>query len=130
MDSFFGIGFPELVLILLLAGLVLGPQRIREVSRTLGKWIAQLQKMTREFSRQINSELDQMDRAEIKGALDDVRALQKQMNDLKQQVKQASTNFVSESKQGVAPAGDNHTILPPNGSRLPKVVKVDDDPEV
>ena len=129
MDSFFGIGFPELVLILLLAGLVLGPQRIREVARTLGSWIAQLQKITREFSRQLNSELDQMDRAEIKGALDDVRALQKQVNDLKQQVKRASTDFVSEGKKGLDPAGDNHTILPPNDHRLPKVVKVDDDPE-
>lgn len=129
MDSFFGIGFPELVLILLLAGLVLGPQRIREVSRMLGKWIAQLQKMTREFSRQLNSELDQMDRAEIKGALDDMRALQKQVNDLKQQVRQASTNFISENKEGGAPAGDNHAILSPNNGRLPKVVKVDDDPE-
>ena len=128
MDSFFGVGFPELVLILLLAGLVLGPQRIREVARMLGKGIVQLQKISREFSRQLNSELDQMDRAEIKGALDDVQTLQKQVTDLRQQVWQASTNFMSESKKGVAPAAGNQTILPPNGS-LPKVVKVDDDPE-
>lgn len=127
MDSFFGIGFPELLLILLFAGLVLGPQRIREVARTLGKWMAELQKIMREFSRQLNAELD--NGSEMKGALDEVRGLQKQMNDLKQQVKRASTDFISERKVGLDPAGDNHTILPPNGSRLPKVVPVADDPE-
>ena len=42
----FGIGVSELVVILLVALIVLGPQRLPEVARALGKGLAELRKAT------------------------------------------------------------------------------------
>lgn len=86
MDSFFGIGLPELVLILLLAGLVMGPHRIRQVARVLGRITAQLQRISREFARQLNAELDAVDSGEMKGALNDVRSLQEEIETLRREL--------------------------------------------
>lgn len=42
----FGIGVPELLVILVVALLVLGPKRLPEVARTLGKGLAEFRKAT------------------------------------------------------------------------------------
>ena len=88
MDSFFGIGAPELVLILILAGIVMGPERIGQVARWLGKTTAQLQAISRQFVRQINAELTAADQGEeLKGAMDDIKALQRQVRQLRDELK-------------------------------------------
>ena len=42
----FGIGTPELLVILLVALIVLGPQRLPEIARALGKGLAELRRAT------------------------------------------------------------------------------------
>ena len=42
----FGIGMPELLVILVVALVVLGPQRLPEVARALGKALAELRRAT------------------------------------------------------------------------------------
>ncbi len=49
MDSFFGIGLPEFVLILVIAGMVMGPERIVRMARSLGVVTARLQNISRSF---------------------------------------------------------------------------------
>ena len=53
----FGIGFPELVVILLLALIVLGPQRLPALARSLGRGFAALKQAADEAQTQIQDEL-------------------------------------------------------------------------
>lgn len=89
MDSIFGIGIPELIVVLLLAGLIMGPQRIRQVAFTLGRITAQLQKVSREFTRQLNAELDALEGGSLRDTMDDVRQLQKEVDELRRELARA-----------------------------------------
>ena len=53
----FGIGFPELIVILLLALIVLGPQRLPELARTLGRGVAMLKRAADDAQAQVHDEL-------------------------------------------------------------------------
>jgi sec-independent protein translocase protein TatA len=60
----FGIGLPELLLILVLGLLILGPQRLPEVARTVGRLYGQLRRASEEFQRTIRQDLEALDRQE------------------------------------------------------------------
>jgi|SwirhirootsSR2_FD_contig_31_16320639_length_649_multi_13_in_0_out_0_2 Tat protein translocase TatB subunit len=60
----FGVGLPELLVIMVLGLLVLGPQRLPEVARTLGRLYGQLRRVSEEFQRTIRQDLDALERQE------------------------------------------------------------------
>lgn len=104
MDSFFGIGLPELIIILIIAGLIMGPQRIRKVAYTLGRVTAQLQAVSRQFARQLNAELDSLDDDSLRGAMQDMRELQKEVESLRQELSQVPKSLKGEGKSIVKEA--------------------------
>jgi sec-independent protein translocase protein TatB len=53
----FGIGPAELILILLLAFVVLGPEKLFATARELGRWTARLRRMAFELSSEVRTEL-------------------------------------------------------------------------
>lgn len=58
----FGIGMPELILILALALIVLGPKRLPEIARALGNGMAEFRRATDELKeelRQVEEEVEQ-----------------------------------------------------------------------
>jgi len=57
----FGIGFPELVVILVLALLVLGPERLPEVARALGRGLAELKRATQGLKDEMDAEIRRAD---------------------------------------------------------------------
>ncbi len=122
MDSFFGIGAPELVFILLLAGLVMGPKRIQQVAFWFGKVTAQLQAVSRTFVRQLNAELSTVDdNGDMKDALKEMQDLRRQLAELKSEVTSFATTPMAEGQKAAKEAKDafNYTI----GGSLPKQPK-------
>jgi Tat protein translocase TatB subunit len=60
----FGIGLPELMLIMVLALLVLGPERLPEMARLLGRAYAQLRRASEEFQNTIRQDIAAIERQE------------------------------------------------------------------
>ena len=52
----FGIGFPELLLLLAIALIVLGPKRLPDIARAMGRGLAEFKKATDEFKQTIHEE--------------------------------------------------------------------------
>ncbi|MFA5073679.1 MAG: TatA/E family twin arginine-targeting protein translocase [Nitrospirota bacterium] len=69
----FGLGFPELVLILVIALVVLGPKKLPELGRTIGKALSELKKASDSFQDSVRSEIQEVqkksDISEIKNEL-------------------------------------------------------------
>jgi sec-independent protein translocase protein TatB len=61
MDSFFGIGLFELVMIAVIALLVLGPERLPGAMREVAKYMKQLRNVSSEFQSQFSDELKMLD---------------------------------------------------------------------
>lgn len=54
----FGIGPGEIVVIIIVALVVLGPEKLPAVARTLGRISGELRRMSTEFQRAMNTEID------------------------------------------------------------------------
>ena len=52
----FGIGVPEFFTVLILALIVLGPERLPIAMRTVGRWVRRLREQTREFRQEFAEE--------------------------------------------------------------------------
>jgi sec-independent protein translocase protein TatB len=62
----FGIGSTELLVILLVALIVLGPKNLAGISRTLGKAMGEFRRVSTEFQRTLNVEAAREDEAQRK----------------------------------------------------------------
>jgi sec-independent protein translocase protein TatB len=57
----FDVGFPELVLLFVIALLVLGPQRLPKVAAELGKWVSRARRTATQLRRQLEREIELSD---------------------------------------------------------------------
>lgn len=153
MPEFLGIGLPELITILIIAGIVMGPERMGQAARWLGKTTAQLQNISRGFVAQLNAELDAADEGgELKAAMKEIGELRKQIGDLRTEIGSVASSTIDESKQrfdGVERTIHSPTIsseaeesggeengrlptpppVPPPPTELPNLIDIPDDPE-
>ncbi len=58
--NFFGIGLPEMVVIMVVALLVFGPKKLPEIGRSLGKGIRSFQDASKEFEAEFKREAEQI----------------------------------------------------------------------
>jgi sec-independent protein translocase protein TatB len=53
-----GVGSSELIILILIGLIVLGPKRLPQIANQLGSWIGQARRMTRAMRRQLEDELN------------------------------------------------------------------------
>lgn len=59
--NIFGIGLPEMALILVIALLVFGPKKLPEIGRSLGKAIRSFQDASKDFEEEFKKEAQQLE---------------------------------------------------------------------
>lgn len=59
--NIFGIGLPEMALIMVVALLVFGPKKLPEIGRSLGKAIRGFQEASKEFENEFKREAQQLE---------------------------------------------------------------------
>lgn len=116
MDSVFGIGLPELVLIAVLAGMLMGPERIVRFARTAGLMTARLQSVSRAFLRQLSAELDSADSdGQLRDTIDELQLLRRQVAELRSEVLTITGSTAAEGKQVMRELKEaQNAIMPPN----------------
>ncbi len=58
--AMFDIGFSEVLLIFGLTLVVLGPDKLPHVARTIGRWVGRARGMARQFREQLEAETDNL----------------------------------------------------------------------
>jgi TatA/E family protein of Tat protein translocase len=71
----FGMGMPEIILILAIALIVLGPKKLPEIAKSLGRGIAEFKKATQDFKE--NLEVDD----DLKEARDTIKGMKRDLED-------------------------------------------------
>ncbi len=84
----FDIGFSELMVIAVVALIVIGPERLPKVARTVGHLFGRMQRYVNDVKSDISREM----------ALDDLRKLQSSMQDTMRSVEQSVTEEVRSAE--------------------------------
>jgi len=87
----FDIGFSEIVVIAVVALIVIGPERLPKVARTLGHMFGRLQRYVNEVKADINREME----------LDELRKLQSQVQSAARDIEQSVTHAAREMESSV-----------------------------
>jgi len=95
----FGIDSPELLVIVIVALVVIGPKELPGLLRTWGKWMAQMRGMAAEFRGHVDEMVRQSELDEVKKQLEGSPGLDLQALDPTQQIKQHIQEGMAEGEK-------------------------------
>ncbi len=112
MDSIFGIGPLELALILIIAGIVMGPERMVHAARWLGQAVAQMQSISKDLRTQLEKEVGSLDEGgQLRETVNELKSLQREVSELRQQVDNTAVSIMNETQKEIHEI--ENSILPP-----------------
>lgn len=124
----FDIGFSEIFIILVVALIVIGPERLPKVARTLGHLFGRMQHYVNDVKADIAREMELEDLHKLRGTIEDAgrtieESVRREMNDAKNEFGKIKTD---------AEAGlDDHTIAPSEESeQAPAMIADEPSPQL
>ncbi len=103
----FGIGFPEFLLILVVALVVLGPKKLPELARSIGKGLVELKKSAEELKEHLNLG-------------EDLKEVRKDLNDLVDPAHYLETTELSPALDTQKEKGQTPPSSEPSSTPAPK----------
>jgi Tat protein translocase TatB subunit len=76
----FGLGMPEILLILAIALIVIGPKKLPELAKTLGRAMGEFKRSAQDFKRSIDVETTVKDLTDLEGPETDLKDILKTAN--------------------------------------------------
>ena len=93
----FGMGMPEIILILAIALIVLGPKKLPEIAKALGRGIAEFKKATQDFKENLDVDND------LKEARDTIKDIK---GDIRQTIQKSMTEDITPENKDAASEED------------------------
>jgi sec-independent protein translocase protein TatB len=115
----FDVGFQEVVLIGVIALLVIGPERLPTVARSVGRWVGKMQRFVAGVKRDLQSELNTDEvRKLLNSQEDQIRELKEMVNetrsDFEKTARSASSDISSGMDQAVEQVRDAASTVKKN----------------
>ncbi len=92
----FGLGMPELIIILVIALVVFGPKKLPDLGKALGRSIAEFKKASQEFQESMQAEMKEVEKAadmkETKQQLEQLTHLEGTKEGEKEKTENAKSN--------------------------------------
>lgn len=95
------IGFPELIVLAVLALVVVGPKDLPKLMRTMGRFVAKMRGMAQEFKDAFNEMGDATEIAELRKEIDDLKQMGKLSNLTDSQLENDLRDLDNDLRDGV-----------------------------
>lgn len=102
-----GIGVPEIIIILVIAFLIVGPERVPEIGRKVGKFYRNMRRVTTNLTAEVKQAID-WDEEDVKNIKEVTDVLKEENTSLRQELddlKKAVVSDMQEVNKSVADAG-------------------------
>jgi len=109
--EFLGIGLPELLVILLIALLVVGPQRLPQAAAQIARAVRQIRRYTTEVTEQLREELDKLE-AEYEAVQAEMRQTREELRRAREEVDKLTKAAVGIAEEEPQP---DEGRAPPEG---------------
>lgn len=106
----FDIGFTEIFIIAVVALIVIGPERLPRVAKTLGHLFGRMQRYVAEVKADVNREIELDELRKLKSTMQDAarsfeQSVTSQVNFIESEVKEAGADVQKQVESAMAPLG-------------------------